>query len=121
MNEKTEWKGLWRNRAGVYSGQVLKKADIPKYARLIVRKNRFYDADSNRPMFVYTFAQGEASDAITIENYAVDMYTEEEVRTIVQRVVKTVIEEMEYGESPDDIIVEHRLEEFNYGMNKGAK
>jgi hypothetical protein len=89
MNEKTEWKGLWRNRAGVYSGQVLKKADIPKYARLIVRKNRFYDADSNRPMFVYTFAQGEASDAITIKtekpSSGARWYTREQIEEILER------------------------------------
>ena len=119
MNEKTEWKGLWRNRAGVYSGQVLKKDDIPENARLVIRKNKFYEVGSNRPMYVYTFAEGDAADAITIESYTVNMYTENEVETIVQRVVRTVVDEMMYGESPDDIVVEHRLKEFNRDMHKG--
>ena len=64
---KTEWKGLWNNREGVYSGEVIKKADIPNYARLIVRYNKFYDKDSNKPRFVYCFANGDAEKAITIK------------------------------------------------------
>lgn len=126
MNERTEWKGLWRNRAGVYSGQVLKKADIPKYARLIVRKNRFYDADSNRPMFVYTFAQGEASDAITIETRDTvqdlakryNLYTREEVETIVKRCAEDVADSINYGESANEAIYCARVEEYDYDMGK---
>lgn len=66
-NAKTEWKGLWNNREGVYSGQVIKKSDIPDYARLIVRYNKYYDKDSNRPRFVYCFANGDAAKAITMK------------------------------------------------------
>ena len=38
-NAKTEWLGLQNNREGVYSGQIIKKADIPPYSRLIVLFN----------------------------------------------------------------------------------
>ena len=58
--ERTKWYGLWRNRAGVYSGQVINKSDMPKRARLIIRKNKFYEADSNKPQYVYCFADAEA-------------------------------------------------------------
>lgn len=64
---KTEWKGLWFKREGVYSGEVLKKSDIPPYARLILRYNKFYEKGSNRPKFVYCFANGDAADAITLK------------------------------------------------------
>lgn len=64
---KTQWLGLWKNRDAVYSGQVIKKADIPSYSRLIVRYNKFYEKDSNKPMFVYCFANGDAANAITVK------------------------------------------------------
>lgn len=64
---KTEWQGLWMQREGVYSGYVLKKEDIPKNPRLIVRYNKFYKKDSNKPRFVYCFANGDAAKAITIK------------------------------------------------------
>lgn len=34
MSEKTQWQWLWYQREGVYSGHVIKKADIPEKARL---------------------------------------------------------------------------------------
>lgn len=67
MSEKTQWQGLWYQREGVYSGYVIKKADIPKKARLILRYNKYYDKDSNKPRFVYCFANGDSADAITMQ------------------------------------------------------
>ena len=49
----TKWMGLWsQNRQGFYAGQVIKKQDIPKYTRIVLRYNKFYEKDSNRPRFV---------------------------------------------------------------------
>lgn len=67
MSEKTQWQGLWYQREGVYSGYVIKKADIPEKARLILRYNKYYDKDSNKPRFVYCFANGDSADAITMQ------------------------------------------------------
>ena len=67
MSEKTQWQGLWYQREGVYSGYVIKKADIPEKARLILRYNKYYDKDSNKPRFVYCFANGGSADAITMQ------------------------------------------------------
>jgi hypothetical protein len=72
--EKTKWEGLWRQREAVYSGKVIKKKDLPDKARLIVRYNKYYASDSNRPKFIYCFASGEAYDAITLESD--DEYTD---------------------------------------------
>jgi hypothetical protein len=114
--EKTKWYGLWKNRQGVYSGQIIKKADIPKYARLVIRFNKYYDADSNKPKFVYCFASGEKEKAITIENDTKEfisrveeleeeldgMYTRDQVQYCINRA-------LEYGRQgyyAGDIIVE---------------
>ena len=67
MSEKTKWEGLWYQKEGVYAGKVIKKADIPKYAKLIVRYNKYYSKDSNKPKFVYCFANGDSANAITME------------------------------------------------------
>lgn len=68
---KTKWEGLWQNREGVYSGYTIKKTDIPPYSKLIVRYNRFYEKGSNKPRFVYMFAQKAAADAISAARIAV--------------------------------------------------
>ena len=67
MSEKTQWHGLWYQREGVYSGYVIKKSDIPEKARLILRYNKYYDKGSNKPRFVYCFANGDSADAITMQ------------------------------------------------------
>lgn len=58
MNSK--WMGLWaQERQGFYAGQVIKKTDIPKHTRIVLRYNKFYEKDSTRPRFVYCFADSE--------------------------------------------------------------
>lgn len=83
---KTEWLGLWCQREGVYSGNVLKKADIPKYAKLIVRYNKFYQKDGNRPRFVYCFASGPAANALTINIDSEEYMTFSEAQTLNEKV-----------------------------------
>lgn len=56
----TKWLGLWaQERSGFYAGQVIKKGDLPKYTRIVLRYNKFYEKDSNKPRFVYCFADSE--------------------------------------------------------------
>ena len=100
--EFTKWEGLWFNRQGVYSGRVIKKKDIPTYARLIVRFNKYYEADSGRPKFVYCFASGDAAFAITMEREQSEdqeerLFTRDEVQTIINRVASRIGGDAEYG------------------------
>lgn len=85
-NERTKWEGLWKQREGIYSGKTIKKSDIPAYARLIVRHNKFYEADSSRPRFVYLFASGDAADAITIEKTNDEYITLTDAKEILEKV-----------------------------------
>ena len=56
----TQWLGLWaQERQGFYAGQVIKKSGIPEHARIVLRYNKFYEKDGNRPKFVYCFADSE--------------------------------------------------------------
>ena len=84
----TKWMGLWaQERPAFYAGQVIKKADIPKYTRIVLRYNKYYEKNSNRPKFVYCFADAEGyeSKCIPIEydededEYGERVYTETEV------------------------------------------
>lgn len=60
LRMNTKWQGLWaQERTGFYAGQVIKKADIPKYTRIVLRYNKYYEKDGNRPRFVYCFADSE--------------------------------------------------------------
>lgn len=117
----TKWMGLWKQeRQGFYAGQVIKKGEIPKYTRIVLRYNKFYDKDSNRPKFVYCFADSEGyeSKCVPIEleekSYKDDdgtyytetgerLYTREDARAIINGTVRDV----EYGiHDPYDILPE---------------
>lgn len=98
---KTKWLGLWaQERAGLYAGQVIKKSDIPKYTRVVLRYNKYYKKGDKRPRFVFCFADSEGykETCIPIEieegrPYKEDgkyyteqgerLYTEEDARAII--------------------------------------
>ena len=65
---KTKWEGLWYNGHGVYSGKTIKKSDIPTYARLIIRHNKYWNEENNHPRFVYCFASGDEFKVLTLES-----------------------------------------------------
>ena len=120
----TKWMGLWsQDRQGFYAGKVIKKADIPKYTRVVLRYNKYYEKDGNRPRFIYCFADSEGyeSRCVPIEvaerqPYKEDgtyftedgdrLFTRDEARAIINGTVGAV----EYGEHdplnilPEDFI-----------------
>ena len=56
--------GLWsQDRQAFYAGQVIKKADIPKYTRLVLRYNKYYEKGGKRPRFIYCFADSEGYES----------------------------------------------------------
>lgn len=86
----SKWMGLWaQQRQGFYAGQVIKKAEIPKYTRIVMRYNKFYEKDSNRPRFVYCFADSEGYESkcvpieIEEEEDPKRVYTYEQVQRAV--------------------------------------
>lgn len=77
----TKWLGLWaQNRQGFYAGQVIKKTDIPKYTRLVLRYNKFYEKEGNKPRFVYCFADSEG-----YESKCVNVEFEESIQEKINR------------------------------------
>ena len=122
----TKWQGLWaQERQGFYAGYVIKKADIPKYTRLVLRYNKYYEKDSNKPRFVYCFADSEGYeskcvpieieeeqpyyDAESEEYFTGDgerLYTESEVQDIINRCACSIGGDREYGE--------HLVSDFRY-------
>ena len=124
---KTQWLGLWKTREGVYSGQTIKRDEIPDHAKLIVRYNKFYESDSNRPRFVYCFASGNAEKAITIEitndeyvtlEDAEELqtrycFTYDELQTLINRVACSAGGDGEYGEH----CVGDFVDTYSYGLN----
>lgn len=64
---KTTWQGLWKqDRDAFYASKVIKKADIPEHTRIVLRYNKFYDKATNRPRFVYCFADSEGYEDLCI-------------------------------------------------------
>ena len=118
----TKWMGLWaQERQAFYAGQIIKKTDIPAHTRIVLRFNKFYEKDSNRPRFVYCFAdsEGYADKCVPIEQeenrpyigddgnyYTADggrLYTREDARAIINGTVADV----RYGiTDPYDILPE---------------
>lgn len=79
----TKWMGLWaQDRPAFYAGQVIAKKDIPKYTRIVLRYNKFYESGSNKPRFVYCFADSESYKdkcvPVELEKHE-RLYTHEEV------------------------------------------
>ena len=101
MSEYTKWEGLWQSKPSVYRGKVIAKKDIPNYARLIVRYNRFYEKDSSKPRFVYCFANGEAADSISLELVECEddeyCFTRRGLQDLINRVACAAGGDGEYG------------------------
>ena len=124
---KTKWEGLWQNREGVYSGYTIKKTDIPPYSKLIVRYNRFYEKGSNKPRFVYMFAQKAAADAITLqidkdeyislcdaeEMSGMRCFTDEQLQRLINKIACAIGGERHYGE--------HLISDFVNGYGTETK
>ena len=86
---KTKWGGLWVSsaRKSVYVGQVIAKKDIPKYTRILLMKNKYYKKDSDRPRYVYCFADAEGYEETCVPVERKErLYTADEVREIVRRI-----------------------------------
>ncbi len=117
----TKWQGLWaQERQGFYAGQVIKKGDIPKYTRIILRYNKFYEKGGNKPRFVYCFADSEGyedkcvpleldegrpykEDGVYYTEDGERLYTHDDARAIINGTVSDV----EYGiHDPYDILPE---------------
>ena len=106
-DKQTEWYGLWKN-GGVYSGYTMKKADIPPYSKIVLRFNKFYKKDSDRPRFQYCFANGDAAYALTVE------LSDEEAETI--DALKARIKELE--EQIDDM---YTYDQVNSAVRRAAR
>lgn len=64
----TKWEGLWgQERQGFYSGRIIKKSDIPSYTRIVLRYNKFYEKEGNKPRFIYCFADSEGYEEKCIQ------------------------------------------------------
>ena len=117
----TKWEGLWaQEMQAFYAGKVIKKADIPKYTRIVLRYNKYYEKGSTKPRFVYCFADSEGyeSKCVPVEMaerqpykedgiyYTEDgerLFTRDEARAIINGTVSDV----EYGiHDPYDILPE---------------
>lgn len=100
MNSK--WLGLWaQERQGFYAGQVIKKSEIPKFTRIVLRYNKYYEKDGNRPRFVYMFADSEGyeSKCVPIEYQEKDYtFTEEELQNLINHIACVIGGDKEYGE-----------------------
>ncbi len=83
----TKWQGLWiQERPEVYASKVIKKSDIPAYTRIVVRNNIYYKKDSNRPKFVYCFAdsKGYEEKCIPLELENDDEGQEEKIKELAE-------------------------------------
>ena len=112
MNDvKTKWEGLWKSRDAVYVSKTIKKADIPKYTRLIVRQSKYYTADSNKPRFIFCFAGGNELDAITLSKDEYKQlanrycFTYEQLQELIDKIAYEIGGVTEYGEHiPSDFV-----------------
>ncbi len=91
--------GLWAQRQGWYASKTISKKELldligdTEQIKLILRYNKFYEKERNRPRFVFSFASANAADEIT-----------EEVQFITEGYIKEFDDGTEYvtvGEAID--------------------
>lgn len=98
--KSTSWQGLWWHPeyAG-FSSTVISLADLRQFkgnVRLYVRKNKLYEKGSNRPNYCFCLKDADAKIFHLLdvqdseEEYDGRLYTEEEVRKIINGVVADV-------------------------------
>ena len=117
----TKWQGLWaQDRQAFYAGKVIKKSDIPKYTRLILRYNKFYEKNGNRPRFIYCFADSEGYEekCVPVEIAEKQPYKENGIyytengdrlftREDTREIINGTVSDIEYGiHDPYDILPE---------------
>ena len=67
---KTKFEGLWKTRKAVYVSKPFTQKqlkELPKKFRLVVRYNKFYQSDTARPKFVFSFMDAEEAEAFMFE------------------------------------------------------
>ena len=70
----TDLLGLWKSEETQwYSSETIKKAELAKMAellkpeiRIVMRKNKFYEKGTNRPQYIFAFADSESAANKTI-------------------------------------------------------
>ena len=117
----TKWEGLWaQEMQAFYAGKVIKKADIPKYTRIVLRYNKYYEKGSTKPRFVYCFADSEGyeSKCVPVEMAEQQPYKEDGIyytedgerlftRDEARAIINGTVSDVEYGiHDPYDILPE---------------
>lgn len=66
---KSQFIGLWKqDRSGWYSSPVIEKSKFSgKNFRIILRQNKFYEADSNKPRFIFAIADSDSVQNLTVK------------------------------------------------------
>jgi hypothetical protein len=78
---KSQSLGLWKSeRTGWYLSRAIKNDDIKHFKkgsplRIGLRYNKYYDADSNKPRFIFAFMDADSSNNTTLE-FSRDWYEE---------------------------------------------
>ncbi len=82
---KSEYLGLWKGRTAWYISKPITQQQIkemPKKTRIILRYNKCYEAKSNKPKFIFAFADAKTADAIVFETEDYSDKLEEALDTI---------------------------------------
>ena len=100
--KRTKWQGLWYNPSNyTFTSTTLDLADLRKFKgkiRLIVRKNKFYDKDLNRPNYIFMLIDSKCEKFNPFEIEQIDegwadcyqtpegerLYTEDEVKQVMR-------------------------------------
>lgn len=105
--KRSNWMGLWYDSSTYsYKSAPINLANLREYKgsiRIIARKNKYYDKDSNRPNMVFMIADAKATDNNVEVNNMLHGYIK--VETAIE-IAQHALHMAEYGESPDDLCVE---------------
>lgn len=115
---KTEWLGLWESgTSDTYTSKAFPKKDVQSLLKgkgerklLMVRKNRYWSKGSNRPKFVFCFADcNSARMDVDVKNSIKNHeFTFEEVVKVEDAldIARALLHSHDSGGSLDDLVIE---------------
>lgn len=105
--KRSNWMGLWYDPSTYsYKSAPINLSDLKEFngsVRIIARKNKYYDKDSNRPNMVFMIADAKATGNDIEVNNMLHGYIK--VETAIE-IAQHSLDMAAYGESPDDLCVE---------------
>ena len=102
-NGRSKWFGLWKNDDKHYMiSQPIEKESLNDTFRIIIKKNKFYTKDSNRPNYCFAIGSDYSSADNTISGSDLWYYNFDDLKERIKTVFEEALVGCPYSMTDDD-------------------